>query len=68
MQCVQCNWVGEPDEDWEGTHRQAHEAAGFVGCDQFCGAKDNPQTPEEYVLAYLHWRRHTYLHGCAHGR
>jgi hypothetical protein len=42
---------------------------GFVMCDEdSCLALEDPQTPEDYVLAYEHWRYHSRLFGCAHGR
>jgi hypothetical protein len=41
--------------------------AGLVGCDKKgCQAKSKPETPEEYKVAYEHWRCHGYLCGCSH--
>lgn len=39
-----------------------------VSCDEDCGAVKNPETLEEYKLAYEHWSGHGYLCGCSHAR
>ena len=44
------------------------EDAGEVHCDKDCGAKEVPETIEDFVLAYNHWRYHALMFGCAHGR
>lgn len=38
-----------------------------VSCDEMCGALLKPETPEDLVAAYRHWRGHSWLGGCAHG-
>lgn len=38
-----------------------------VGCDDWCGALNEPVTYAEYIAAYGHWRDHVYLGGCSHG-
>ena len=44
------------------------EVKGFVRCDIRCQAKDEPNTLEEYIAAYEHWRKHRFLSGCSHAR
>lgn len=40
-----------------------------VECDNpNCEALDQPETLEEYKIAYEHWRKHSYLSGCSHAR
>jgi hypothetical protein len=66
--CVACGGVYVDDGDDRTAHEQRHEELGFVSCDDFCPAKDDPETREEFILAYTHWRRHKNLSGCSHGR
>ena len=48
--------------------RGPREAAGLVECDDsLCLAKQCPVTREEYALAYVHWKDHTWYSGCSHG-
>jgi hypothetical protein len=47
---------------------ESRRDAGLVLCDDdSCIALDDPQTADDYVLAYEHWRNHSRLYGCAHG-
>jgi hypothetical protein len=46
------NWL-EPD-------------AGIVACDDYCGAKEEPQTYEEALATVAHYKSHSYLSGCSH--
>lgn len=39
----------------------------IVKCDRDCRALAEPETREEIRAAYIHWRKHSYLHGCSHG-
>lgn len=39
-----------------------------VSCDELCGAFQEPRSMEELQAAVEHWRRHSWLHGCSHGR
>lgn len=39
-----------------------------VSCDEDCGAYLEPITLDEYQLALEHWKSHSSLGGCAHGR
>ena len=47
--------------------RQDENGRWLVGCDDLCGAFDDPQTPDEYKAAYIHWREHDFRNGCSHG-
>ena len=38
-----------------------------VSCDNNCLALLNPNTLEDYKLAYEHWRDHSCNYGCSHG-
>jgi hypothetical protein len=38
----------------------------IVECDEGCEALEHPASLEELVVAYLHWRSHSYLNGCSH--
>lgn len=49
------------DDDYETPEDEVH-------CDERCGAKLEPETPEEIKAAYVHWHEHRYLYGCSHGR
>lgn len=41
----------------------------LVYCDdKTCKAFELPQRTEEVADAYAHWRYHTYIYGCSHGR
>jgi len=39
-----------------------------VWCDEDCGALEDPVTIEELRAALEHWRFHSLMAGCAHGR
>lgn len=39
-----------------------------VECDEQCRAFDEPETLDEFVDAYEHWRNHDVLAGCSHAR
>ena len=41
---------------------------GFVGCDSFCGAKEEPETLEEHIATLDHYKHHSVLSGCSHGQ
>lgn len=41
---------------------------GLVQCDDFCKAKENPTTIEEYEATLDHYKNHSYLSGCSHGQ
>lgn len=41
---------------------------GFVECDESCKAKENPETLEEYKATLEHYKHHSLLSGCSHGR
>jgi hypothetical protein len=47
--------------------RDRRYEAGLVHCDELCDAMQEPETFEEYKLAYEHWRNHGDLSGCSHG-
>ena len=38
-----------------------------VDCDQRCRALHNPQTPDQWQAAAIHWRAHHLWGGCSHG-
>lgn len=41
----------------------------YVECDWIaCAALQEPSSPEEVATAYEHWKDHSYLCGCSHGR
>ena len=58
--------MNETLEDWELWDKD--EQDGIVHCDARCGAKDNPETYEEVCAALAHWRSHSTIAGCSHGR
>jgi hypothetical protein len=39
-----------------------------VECDARCQALLAPQTLDDLRAAYLHWKDHAHVGGCAHGR
>lgn len=41
---------------------------GRVKCDDFCQAKEEPETLEEYEETLEHYKGHSYLSGCSHGQ
>ena len=49
---------------YERQHREIYN--GLVACDNFCGAKENPETLEEYKATLDHYKNHSYLSGCSH--
>jgi hypothetical protein len=51
---------GEDYVDWDETP--------YVACDALCWTKRNPETLQEYKQALEHWRYHSRLGGCSHGR
>jgi len=40
---------------------------GFVQCDSFCQAKEEPKTYKEAIATLEHYKNHSYLSGCSHG-
>ena len=40
---------------------------GMVKCDEFCQAKENPETLEECKETLEHYKQHSLLSGCSHG-
>ena len=46
--------------DWDETP--------YVACDEPCFALRDPQTEEQLRAALQHWRRHSFMYGCSHGR
>jgi hypothetical protein len=40
----------------------------FVECDVNCGALEDPITLDEYKATLRHYKGHSYLSGCSHGR
>lgn len=53
-------------QDWE--QYELNERRGLVQCDQRCGAKQEPETFEEAVATAEHYRSHSLIGGCSHGR
>lgn len=51
----------------DSDHRHDDEGRRMVDCDERCDAYAEPVTPDEIKLAYLHWRDHSDMSGCAHG-
>lgn len=49
--------------DWERDDCPVH-----VHCDERCRALVDPQSLPEALAAVAHWRSHSYLSGCSHGR
>ena len=41
---------------------------GFVECDNFCKAKEEPKTLKEYKATLEHYKNHSCLSGCSHGQ
>jgi hypothetical protein len=48
--------------------RREDDKNGLVSCDDFCGAKKEPETLEEYKATLEHYRDHGFLGGCSHGQ
>lgn len=42
------------------------EVTQLVGCDENCGAKEDPETLEEYEETLEHYKNHSFLGGCSH--
>jgi hypothetical protein len=40
----------------------------LVACDENCGAKENPETLEEYKATLEHYKNHAWAGGCSHGQ
>jgi hypothetical protein len=55
------------DTDPYGLYRKDEQGRRLVSCDEWCSAFQEPETPEEIRVAYIHWRDHGFLSGCAHG-
>lgn len=49
------------------TPKKRADGRELVCCADECDALLDPHTLEEYVAAYEHWRRHSWLGGCSHG-
>ncbi len=72
--CPRCGErVGQADDD-ESAEMVAKMCEWDGGCkyepcdDLACRALKDPQTLEQHNDALLHWKTHTYLSGCSHGR
>lgn len=50
-----------------GMSEDAKTEREIVGCDERCGAYEEPETLDEYKLTLEHYKHHTYLSGCSHG-
>ena len=48
------------------THQNKNKS--IVDCDLNCCAMEYPETFEEYVASYYHWKEHLMGGGCSHGR
>lgn len=53
-------------ETWRYDYYAGDELS-LVACDEGCGAKRIPETPEELLAAYEHWKYHGEMYGCSHG-
>ena len=66
MTCPKCS-AGLPE--WSEPGEWHHDDCPFESCDSAaCRALKQPHTLADYVAAYEHWKTHSYLHGCSHGR
>lgn len=60
---------GEPSFHHKTQVRQGYHVCPLVACDDpTCLAKEHPVTGEELRAALEHWRDHSCLCGCSHGR
>jgi len=55
------------EEKTEYELRKEDRLAGFVECDGFCKAKENPETLKEYKATLEHYKSHSLFDGCSHG-
>lgn len=59
-------------EDYKSEDKYAKQREdierGFVDCDDFCQAKEKPDSLEEYKATLEHYKNHSLLSGCSHGR
>lgn len=57
------------EHDPYGLHRHDEQGREIESCDDpRCRALQEPETIEEVRAAMEHWRDHSHLSGCSHGR